>query len=87
MLVRARSVDKDDRGADGQASASASAKGLKPHQVHELAEAEIRESERLPKALGISKDYEGGSHWRKQDERLREANLERGKEDGRRAGA
>ncbi|KAI9802024.1 MAG: RNA-splicing factor [Sarcosagium campestre] len=51
-----------------------SAKGLKPHQVHELAEAKIKESEKLRKALGINKDYEEGSHWRKQEERLRGGN-------------
>lgn len=46
---------------------------FKPHQVHELAEAKIEESEKLRKALGISKDYEEGSHWKKQEERLRES--------------
>jgi len=45
---------------------------LKPHQVHELAAAKIEESERLRRALGISKDYEEGSHWNKQEDRLRE---------------
>ncbi len=44
---------------------------LKPHQVHELAAAKIEESEKLRKALGISKNYEEGSHWNKQEERLR----------------
>ncbi|KAI9789893.1 MAG: RNA-splicing factor [Candelina submexicana] len=57
-----------------------SARGLKSHQVHELAKAKIEESEKLRKALGISSDYEEGSHWRKQEERLREANLERERE-------
>ncbi|KAF2717814.1 cwf21-domain-containing protein [Polychaeton citri CBS 116435] len=42
---------------------------LKSHQVHELAKAKIEETERLRNALGISKDYEEGSHWRKQEER------------------
>lgn len=45
---------------------------FKPHQVHELAAAKIEESEKLRKALGISKDYEEGSHWNKQEERIRE---------------
>ena len=49
------------------------AKGLKSHQIHELAAAKIEESERLRKALGISKDYEEGSHWRRQEERARGA--------------
>ena len=45
----------------------------KPHQVHEQAAAKIEESEKLRKALGISKDYEEGSHWKKQEERLRDS--------------
>ena len=45
---------------------------FKPHQVHELAQAKIQESEKLRKALGISANYEEGSHWRKQEERLRD---------------
>lgn len=44
---------------------------FKPHQVHELAQAKIEESEKLRKALGISSNYEEGSHWKKQEERLR----------------
>ncbi|ETS76070.1 Pre-mRNA-splicing factor CWC21 [Pestalotiopsis fici W106-1] len=48
-------------------------KGLKMHQVHELADAKIKESERLRKALKINKDYEEGSHWRRQEERLKKA--------------
>ena len=49
------------------------AKRLKSHQVHDLAKAKIEESERLRKALGISADYVEGSHWRKQEERMRES--------------
>ena len=45
---------------------------FKPHQIHEQAEAKIQDSEKLRKALGISKDYEEGSHWNKQEERLRD---------------
>lgn len=45
---------------------------FKPHQVHELAQAKIEESEKLRKALGISVNYEEGSHWKKQEERLRD---------------
>ncbi|KAI0123838.1 pre-mRNA splicing factor CWC21 [Xylariales sp. AK1849] len=55
-------------------------KGLKMHQVHELADAKIKESERLRKALKINKNYEEGSHWKRQDERLKKS-LERGNED------
>ncbi|MCJ1312019.1 RNA-splicing factor [Agyrium rufum] len=51
----------------------ATVKGLKPHQVHELAAAKIEESEKLRKALGIREDYEEGSHWKRQDGRLRTA--------------
>ncbi|KAF2471268.1 pre-mRNA-splicing factor CWC21 [Lindgomyces ingoldianus] len=56
------------------------ARRLKQHQVHDLAKAKIEESERLRKALGISADYEEGSHWRKQEERLRESLVGREKE-------
>ena len=49
------------------------ARNLKSHQVHELAKAKIDESEKLRKALGISEDYEEGSHWKKQEERKMEA--------------
>ena len=45
---------------------------FKTHQVHEQAEAKIKEDERLRKALGIRSDYEEGGHWRRNEERLRE---------------
>ena len=48
-------------------------KTFKEHQVHEMADAKIKESERLRKALKISADYEEGSHWKRQEERLRSA--------------
>lgn len=51
-------------------------KGLKMHQVHELAEAKIKQDDRFRSALGISRDYEEGSHWKKQEERLK-ANMEK----------
>ena len=57
------------------------AKRLKSHQVHDLAKAKLEESERLRKALGISEDYEEGSHWRKQEERLRDSLAKREIED------
>jgi hypothetical protein len=44
-------------------------KGLKMHQVHELAEAKIKQDDRFRNALGISRNYEEGSHWKKQEER------------------
>ena len=56
-------------------------RNLKSHQVHELAKAKIDESEKLRKALGISKDYEEGSHWKRQEERKLEMERERGKGD------
>jgi hypothetical protein len=43
------------------------------HQVHELAEAKIKQDDRFRSALGISKNYEEGSHWKKQEERLKAA--------------
>ncbi|KAK1247973.1 hypothetical protein MKX07_000861 [Trichoderma sp. CBMAI-0711] len=46
---------------------------FKEHQVHEMADAKIKESERLRRALKISSDYEEGGHWKKQEERLRES--------------
>ena len=58
------------------------ARGLKAHQVHELAAAKIVESERLRKALGIREDYEEGGHWKEQEERLREGVSEMGKSKG-----
>jgi hypothetical protein len=48
-------------------------KGLKMHQVHELAEAKIKQDDRFRSALGISKNYEEGGHWKKQEERLKAA--------------
>ncbi|KAG5982727.1 RNA-splicing factor [Claviceps digitariae] len=53
---------------------------FKEHQVHEMADAKIKESERLRRALKISSDYEEGSHWRRQEERLRNG-LEKETED------
>lgn len=56
-------------------------KGLKSHQVHELAKAKIEESEKLRRALGISKDYEEGSHWKRQEEREKERGKVRGRDE------
>lgn len=44
-------------------------RGLKVHQVHELAEAKIKQDDRFRSALGINRNYEEGSHWKKQEER------------------
>lgn len=43
------------------------------HQVHELAEAKIKQDKKFRSALGISKDYKEGGHWQKQEERQRAA--------------
>ncbi|KAL0931037.1 pre-mRNA-splicing factor CWC21 [Colletotrichum truncatum] len=59
---------KNTRGGPGPVR-----KHFKSHQVHEMADAKIKESERLRSALRISKDYEEGSHWRRQEERMRNA--------------
>lgn len=66
--------------------AKPSGRALKSYQVHELAAAKIEESERLRKALGIREDYEEGSHWKKQEERLRDATGGREKEGAREEG-
>lgn len=55
--------------------------GLKMHQVHEMADQKIRESERLRRALKISRDYEEGAHWKRQEERAAKA-AERAEGDG-----
>ncbi|OLN81484.1 Pre-mRNA-splicing factor CWC21 [Colletotrichum chlorophyti] len=62
--------NKNKRGSGGGGPVR---KNFKSHQVHEMADAKIKESERLRSALRISKDYEEGSHWRRQEERLRGA--------------
>ncbi|KAI9656369.1 MAG: RNA-splicing factor [Alyxoria varia] len=64
------------RGAGGKGK-----KDLKAHRTHELAEAKIQETDRLRRALGISEDYEEGSHWRKQEERMREGVAKREQEE------
>lgn len=54
----------------GQGADPLKTKSLKSHQVHELAQAKIVESEKLRRALGIRQDYEEGSHWKRKEERL-----------------
>ncbi|KAH7377971.1 cwf21 domain-containing protein [Cadophora sp. MPI-SDFR-AT-0126] len=58
---------------EGERGGGSAKKGLKMHQVHELAEAKIKQDNRFRSALGISKNYEEGSHWKKQEERLKAA--------------
>lgn len=59
--------------AESDKSGAVAKKGLKMHQVHELAAAKIKQDDRFRSALGISKNYEEGGHWKKQEERLRTA--------------
>ena len=66
---RCATLRKKLEAEQAQSAASSNARSFKSHQVHEIAKAKIEESERLRRALGISKDYEEGSHWRKQEER------------------
>lgn len=46
-------MDEEEGAGMGGGAKRGGGKGLKPHQVHELAEAKIKETERLRKALGI----------------------------------
>lgn len=85
--LRRKLSDEDERGGragggSGGKSGEGRGKGLKVHQVHELAKAKIEESERLRRALGIREDYEEGGHWKGREERLREGVREEGKRDG-----
>lgn len=75
--LRQKLVTEREKAGPGKANA----RGLKSHQVHELAEAKIEEDERFRRAVGIRKDYEEGGHWKAQEERLRTA-LERKARDG-----
>jgi len=59
--------------AERTKESSAGRRDLKSYQVHELAEEKIKETEKLRKAFGISNDYEEGGHWKRQEERKREA--------------
>ncbi|KAH6624276.1 cwf21 domain-containing protein [Chaetomium sp. MPI-SDFR-AT-0129] len=80
-----KSLAGNGRRGDGS-SGVGPRRNFKMHQVHELADAKIKESERLRQALKISKDYEEGSHWKKQEERLKkglEQDADRPHEDTR----
>ncbi|CAG8971350.1 hypothetical protein HYALB_00005969 [Hymenoscyphus albidus] len=70
--LRKKLLKELERGRGG----SPNAKGLKMHQVHELAEAKIKQDNKFRNALGISKNYEEGSHW-KRDEEKRAAKMEK----------
>lgn len=67
-----RKMMEEDEAGKGKGGGS-DVRGLKAHQVHDLAKAKIEETDRMRRALGIRKDYEEGSHWQRQEERLRNA--------------
>ena len=57
--LRKQLLDELERGGGAAAGdGRVKVKGLKAHQVHELAEAKLRENERFEKALGIALDYQ-----------------------------
>lgn len=64
-------------------SAKADARGMKGHQVHDMAKVKIEESERMRRALGIREDYEEGGHWKRQEERLRDGLADKAKAGAR----
>lgn len=78
---RCDALRKDLEEKHSKYSSGPNTKNLKIHQVHELAKAKIEESERLRKALGISKDYEEGSHWKRQEDRKLERERELARSD------
>ncbi|KAL8662155.1 MAG: hypothetical protein Q9202_004978 [Teloschistes flavicans] len=85
--LRRKLLSADDDDGDGTVGKNGGSergkRGLKVHQIHELAKAKIEESERLRRALGIRDDYEEGSHWKRGEERLREGLVaETNKDDG-----
>lgn len=57
------------------------AKAFKQHQVHQMADAKIKESERLRRALGIKANYEEGDHWKRQQEKKEEPKKEEPKRE------
>ncbi|KAF2770782.1 cwf21-domain-containing protein [Teratosphaeria nubilosa] len=78
--TRCAALRKELEEKQAKSGARSSTKNLKSHQVHELAQAKIEESEKLRRALGIRRDYEEGSHWKRQEERRveRERELAKG---------
>ncbi|KAF1990100.1 hypothetical protein K402DRAFT_371074 [Aulographum hederae CBS 113979] len=69
--------------AENSAAGKPDVKGLKQYQTHDLAKAKIEETERLRRALGIREDYEEGSHWRRQEEKVREREERRERDEGK----
>jgi hypothetical protein len=74
---------RDGRSAGKGQAGTAGRKDIKSYDVHALAAAKIEETEKLRNAFGISKDYEEGGHWKRQEERKREG-MARGAEEGAR---
>jgi hypothetical protein len=68
--LRKKLTAESERGGSG--GKAPSRKNLKMHQVHELADAKIKQDDRFRSALGIKKDYEEGGHWKRQEERVKE---------------
>lgn len=46
---------------------------FKGHQVHEMADAKLKEMDKWGRALKIPSNYEEGSHWKRQEERMKNA--------------
>lgn len=79
--LRKRLLAESARGGGGGGADRGRKGPVKMHQVHEMADQKIREDERLRRALKISRDYEEGAHWKRQEERAARA-AERGEGDG-----
>lgn len=79
-----RKLSKEQEKGAGKEAGKSEARRLKGHQVHEQARAKIHEDEKFRRALGIRDDYEEGSHWKRQEERLRDALPAKTKEESRR---
>jgi hypothetical protein len=80
LAAQQQSASRDSNNSGG--GGPGPRRGLKMHQVHELADAKIRQDDRFRSALKISRDYEEGGHWKRQEDRLRRA-AEREHEDER----
>jgi cwf21 domain len=86
--LRKRLTEEMERDLKKGRGASGGGRGLKSYQVHELAEAKERESERLRRALGLRGDETGddGEHpMARQDKRRREKEMDDARRDEDRA--
>lgn len=73
---------RDARGGAKAETGGAGRKDIKSYDVHALAAAKIEETEKVRSAFGISKDYEEGGHWKRQEEKRREGMGRSGGEEG-----